>query len=228
VKRQPKISWNTVEVIVEKSKLILITLLVGLITIWSSGKSNASTVTWTLEGVTPFSSGQTASGFFSIDQQLGTVIDWNLAISGGSNPDLTNLSFRTNDTGCLVFCASPIVDSPSFGTSIEFRTPLASDNTLEEFNILIVNPPTEVIHPSSRELVLGSLDMPADTSVDKVMLIPNGNLSELEMDPLLTSATARIVAVPEPSTWAMMLVGFAGLGYAGYRRARVRQATLAA
>jgi PEP-CTERM motif len=27
-------------------------------------------------------------------------------------------------------------------------------------------------------------------------------------------------AVPEPSTWAMMLVGFAGLGFAGYRRAR--------
>ena len=27
-------------------------------------------------------------------------------------------------------------------------------------------------------------------------------------------------AVPEPSTWAMMLLGFAGLGYAGYRRAR--------
>ena len=25
--------------------------------------------------------------------------------------------------------------------------------------------------------------------------------------------------VPEPSTWAMMLIGFAGLGYAGYRRA---------
>jgi PEP-CTERM motif len=27
-------------------------------------------------------------------------------------------------------------------------------------------------------------------------------------------------AVPEPSTWAMMLLGFAGLGYAGHRRAR--------
>ena len=27
-------------------------------------------------------------------------------------------------------------------------------------------------------------------------------------------------AVPETSTWAMMLVGFAGLGFAGYRRAR--------
>ena len=27
-------------------------------------------------------------------------------------------------------------------------------------------------------------------------------------------------AVPEPSTWAMMLIGFAGLGYAGHRASR--------
>ena len=26
--------------------------------------------------------------------------------------------------------------------------------------------------------------------------------------------------VPEPSTWAMMLLGFAGLGFAGYRQMR--------
>ena len=35
-------------------------------------------------------------------------------------------------------------------------------------------------------------------------------------------------AVPEPSTWAMMLLGFAGLGFAGYRRARAGHATFAA
>ena len=29
------------------------------------------------------------------------------------------------------------------------------------------------------------------------------------------------LSTPEPSTWAMMLIGFAGLGYAGYRRARL-------
>ena len=28
------------------------------------------------------------------------------------------------------------------------------------------------------------------------------------------------LAIPEPSTWAMMLLGFAGLGYAGFRKAR--------
>ena len=27
--------------------------------------------------------------------------------------------------------------------------------------------------------------------------------------------------VPEPSTWAMLLIGFAGLGYAAYRKSRV-------
>ena len=31
-----------------------------------------------------------------------------------------------------------------------------------------------------------------------------------------------LTAVPEPSTWAMMLIGFTGLAFAGYRRARNR------
>ena len=36
--------------------------------------------------------------------------------------------------------------------------------------------------------------------------------------------TLTIQAVPEPSTWAMMMFGFAGLGYAGYRRRASRLA----
>jgi hypothetical protein len=35
-------------------------------------------------------------------------------------------------------------------------------------------------------------------------------------------------AAPEPSTWAMLLLGFAGLGYAGYRQAKTSAAVLAA
>ena len=34
------------------------------------------------------------------------------------------------------------------------------------------------------------------------------------------SYTLTLTAVPEASTWAMLLVGFAGLGFAGYRRAK--------
>ena len=47
---------------------------------------------------------------------------------------------------------------------------------------------------------------------------PNG-----EMNGLFGSLTA----VPEPSTWAMMLAGFVGLGFVGYRRARRTGATAA-
>jgi len=32
--------------------------------------------------------------------------------------------------------------------------------------------------------------------------------------------TASLTAIPEPSTWAMFLIGFVGLGYAGLRRGR--------
>jgi hypothetical protein len=30
---------------------------------------------------------------------------------------------------------------------------------------------------------------------------------------------SSVTAVPEPSTWAMMLAGFVGLGFLGYRKA---------
>jgi hypothetical protein len=51
--------------------------------------------------------------------------------------------------------------------------------------------------------------------------------------PLLTGLSAPHgldfipFAVPEPSTWAMMLLGFAGLGFMGYRASAQRQAGLA-
>ena len=38
--------------------------------------------------------------------------------------------------------------------------------------------------------------------------------------PVLTVNFVESAPVPEPSTWAMMLLGFAGLGFAGWRRTR--------
>jgi hypothetical protein len=37
---------------------------------------------------------------------------------------------------------------------------------------------------------------------------------------VLVNAFSQTTAIPEPSTWAMMLLGFAGLGYAGFRTRR--------
>jgi hypothetical protein len=48
---------------------------------------------------------------------------------------------------------------------------------------------------------------------DKPTPPPNNGLPPFQMEVLG-------IAVPEPSTWAMMLLGFAGLGLAGYRASR--------
>jgi hypothetical protein len=44
-----------------------------------------------------------------------------------------------------------------------------------------------------------------------------GNVSPSVLDVHLNRAFG-VPPVPEPSTWAMLLIGFAGIGFAGYRR----------
>ena len=60
-----------------------------------------------------------------------------------------------------------------------------------------------------------------------------GNTAKFTFDPLpagvsYTSASGDfLTAVPEPSTWAMMVLGFAGVGFIAYRR-KSKPALLAA
>jgi PEP-CTERM motif len=63
---------------------------------------------------------------------------------------------------------------------------------------------------------------PSDDSYTLTAYIRHGfssGESSLMLDAIELEHSAS--AVPEPSTWAMLLIGFAGLGYAGYRRARL-------
>jgi hypothetical protein len=50
---------------------------------------------------------------------------------------------------------------------------------------------------------------------DRVVAASSSN--SFEFDNVVAGGTS---AVPEPSTWAMLLLGFAGLGYAGFRRSK--------
>ncbi len=54
-------------------------------------------------------------------------------------------------------------------------------------------------------------------------ITPFGSEGNVSIDDL----SVTIAAVPEPSTWAMMILGFAGVGYMAYRR-RNQSAALAA
>ncbi len=57
-------------------------------------------------------------------------------------------------------------------------------------------------------------DAPTDAYYGVVVYDPSTGVADY------TSADGLILTVPEPSTWAMMILGFAGLGFAGYRKSR--------
>jgi hypothetical protein len=56
----------------------------------------------------------------------------------------------------------------------------------------------------------------------------NGDVESALLTGLNSPHGMEFLAAPEPSTWAMMLLGFAGLGFMGYRASAKRQAALAA
>jgi PEP-CTERM motif-containing protein len=49
---------------------------------------------------------------------------------------------------------------------------------------------------------------------------PSDFLGLILDDVTLSSNVTNVAAVPEPSTWAMMILGFAGVGLMAYRRSR--------
>ena len=66
-------------------------------------------------------------------------------------------------------------------------------------------------------------------TIDGTNIQIQGSFAFFDADPIDTSGTFSLTgvsvlslnsAIPEPSTWAMMLLGFAGLGFAGYRASR--------
>ncbi len=59
-----------------------------------------------------------------------------------------------------------------------------------------------------------------------VTLPPYGVVVVTSLGPDYTSAQSLAFATPEPSTWVMMLAGFAGVGYAGFRASRRTPAAL--
>jgi PEP-CTERM motif len=62
-------------------------------------------------------------------------------------------------------------------------------------------------------------DAPTDAIYGVVVYTANG--------PNYDNFDGLTLTVPEPSTWAMMILGFAGLGFAGYRRSRKAEAAIA-
>ena len=84
------------------------------------------------------------------------------------------------------------------------------------------------------DLLLGVIDGGGDISINGVEISPLKNLAMIASSIWVPTSGPNIdltisrkwhlrlaaCAVPEPSTWAMLLLGFAGLGFVGYRQTR--------
>ncbi len=118
-----------------------------------------------------------------------------------------------------VYTAGPPYNDPSyyqltFGTT----TLVAFDPAQDAKNFLVGGLPAyEASHVYSFELNTG-LSSPGQLHFG----VGDGDFSDNS-----GFYTITVMSVPEPATWAMMLIGFAGLGIAGYRATKKNRAAFA-
>ena len=68
-------------------------------------------------------------------------------------------------------------------------------------------------------------DIFTELTLDPGVLVPGTNPMDLLLN--VTVSGGPPPTIPEPSTWAMMAIGFAGLGFAGWRKAQRKGAAAA-
>ena len=124
---------------------------------------------------------------------------------------------------------SVYVDTPNFGDITLNFTSIVSvfSNSAGEFYEMAgtdsaggLDLMTAVIAPAHGILRFevegyGFGDLPPPDVADSAPIVPVGPIGTT-----VANVALGATAVPEPSTWAMLLIGFAGLGYAGWRRSK--------
>ena len=132
-------------------------------------------------------------------------------------------------------------DADFLGNPEQVRSVLGIDRFLQQRRLLLGNSATPFLTLFGNNLnAMPALGFNGDQSgaltnayvtftglsFDKIVLASSGNSFEFD-NISYGSNLDNVGPVPEPSTWAMMLLGFAGIGFA-YRRRRSRLAATAA
>jgi PEP-CTERM motif len=140
----------------------------------------------------------------SAAQEVGTEIESKLLVIGGQN-NVGSIGFGTDEDKLSQF--SNDVSSFSFATDQDytFQTNTRYDVTL-----------TTIVESSVRDSATATLTAFIDPFFFVDSANPDGDT--IVFSEGMTNGPENTSGVPEPSTWAMMLLGFLGLGCLAYRR----------
>jgi hypothetical protein len=155
--------------------------------------------------------------------QYGMVSPPNVAY----NADAANVSFRRNTPFELVsFDLTAAWNNGLKVTVTGFRKGVQVDSTT--FTVNASGPTLETLNWDVNRVTFhsfGGTSAGYDGGGEHFVL---DNLTTMPITAPSTDLQSSFSGVPEPSTWALMLLGFAGLGYAGFRKAQSGRAALAA
>lgn len=159
-------------------------------------------------------SGSFGSGVGDFSGQITLDVVAGQAISGSGEITFSSLGI-SNTPIVLITASTPGVETPIIGFRANDGTDLLGANTnfpLDSTGLLFDVGTTT---PANGQFPLLNLASgPGNSVFDGVV---NGTTF---FDVL---GTANISAVPEPSTWAMLILGFCGLGFMAYRRKQTGQ-----
>jgi hypothetical protein len=163
--------------------------------------TTGSSITWEQCNINLCGAGptDTISGSFTYDATTSTLSAVGVTLTGGG-PEVGTYDLADNPEGPsrLVFFG------PQGYISLDFVAALSGVSDI------LTNPVPAPIPPPS----------PPGTTQFQEFCGFCGSGGQVYEDTDSASVTAAAAVVPEPSTWAMMLLGFAGLGFAGYRASR--------
>ena len=201
---------------------ILPTLLLGATALGFATDGKADTITELISLTSPFrtAAGPGSSAFSQFDPTLGTLtgVTYQYTVngvtpfadfSGTAGDDLFYFLFDPSSQLQLATSHSLFNFTGGVGAGISFTA--ATDPNLAQY----IGVGTLTLQESFSRSVFN----------DFVEIIGNpGNGSNPLIQITYDYTPAAVAAVPEPSTWAMMILGFAGIGFTAYRkRDRSRQ-----